>query len=187
MARKRRFNRARLSRAIIADRGAQVCSMEHLWTPWRSKYVSRATPFDQCIFCAALADNDDQKQLLIHRATHNFVILNRFPYSSGHLMIAPNVHVSRLTEIDEQAAQEMMKLARAAETILEETYRPHGVNLGMNIGEAAGAGIAAHIHLHVLPRWTGDANFMTTVGHTRVMPEALEDTYTKLRGRFEGL
>jgi ATP adenylyltransferase len=95
--------------------------------------------------------------------------------------------VSRLTEIDEQAAQEMMKLARAAETILEETYRPHGVNLGMNIGEAAGAGIAAHIHLHVLPRWTGDANFMTTVGHTRVMPEALEDTYTKLRGRFESL
>jgi ATP adenylyltransferase len=146
--------------------------------------VSKSSGSDACIFCAALRDNQDEKHLLIHRAAHNFVILNRYPYSSGHLMIAPDVHVSRLTEISDEAAREMMDLARQAENALEEVYRPHGINLGMNIGEPAGAGIAAHIHLHVLPRWTGDANFMTTVGNTRVMPEALEDTYAKLKGRF---
>jgi ATP adenylyltransferase len=161
--------------------------MDHLWTPWRSKYVSKETPPGQCIFCAALASENDDEHLLLHRAEYNFVILNRFPYSSGHLMVAPNVHVSRLTEIEEGAAQEMMRLARAAESILEDVYRPQGINFGMNIGEAAGAGIASHIHLHVLPRWTGDANFMTTVGHVRVMPESLEDTFGKLRGRFNGI
>lgn len=136
------------------------------------------------MFCAALASSDDEQNFVIHRAAYNFVMLNRFPYSSGHLMIAPNIHVSRLTAIDTAAAEEMMHLARMSESILEQVYRPHGINLGMNLGEAAGAGIAAHIHLHVLPRWTGDANFMTTVGHTRVIPESLEDTYRKLRGRF---
>ncbi len=99
-------------------------------------------------------------------------------------MIAPNVHVSRLSDISEDAAQEMMRLARSSEAILEKVYKPQGINLGMNLGEAAGAGIAAHIHLHVLPRWNGDANFMTVVGHTRVIPESLSDTYRKLRGRF---
>jgi ATP adenylyltransferase len=160
--------------------------MEHLWTPWRSKYVTKGVAPGQCIFCNALASTSDEEHLLVHRAEYNFVILNRFPYSSGHLMVAPNIHVSRLTEIDEAAAQEMMRLARAAETILEDVYRPHGINFGMNIGEAAGAGIASHIHLHILPRWTGDANFMTTVGHVRVMPESLEETFSKLRGRFNG-
>src|SRR4051794_10749327 len=118
--------------------------MEHLWTPWRSKYVSKGVPPGQCIFCNALASASDEDHLLVYRAEYNFVILNRFPYSSGHLMVAPNIHVSRLTEIDEPAAQEMMRLARAAETILEDVYRPHGINFGMNIGEAAGAGIASH-------------------------------------------
>jgi ATP adenylyltransferase len=160
--------------------------MEHLWTPWRSTYVSNKPPGGQCVFCAALAGDDDEKALLLHRAKHNFVILNRYPYSSGHLMIAPNIHVSRLTDISEEAAQEMMKLARASETILDDAYRPQGINLGMNLGEAAGAGIAAHIHLHVLPRWNGDANFMSVVANTRVIPESLTDTYNKLRPRFAG-
>jgi ATP adenylyltransferase len=110
--------------------------------------------------------------------------LNRFPYSSGHLMIAPNVHASRLNRIDQAAADEMMHLARASESILEDVYRPDGINLGMNLGEAAGAGIAGHIHLHVLPRWVGDASFMTVVGSTRVMPESLENSYAKLKDRF---
>jgi ATP adenylyltransferase len=161
--------------------------MEHLWTPWRSIYVSKKPDRDFCVFCDALASSNDEQNLLLYRATYNFVILNRFPYSSGHVMIAPNVHVSRLTAIDAAAAEEMMHLARMCETILDDVYRPQGINLGMNMGEAAGAGIAAHIHLHILPRWTGDANFMTTVGHTRVIPESLEDTFHKLHGRFAGL
>jgi ATP adenylyltransferase len=161
--------------------------MEHLWTPWRSTYVTRKPPAGQCIFCAALASPNDDENFVLHRAIHNFVILNRYPYSSGHLMIAPNVHVSRLIDVTEDSAQEMMRLARLSETILEETYTPQGINLGMNIGEAAGAGIAAHIHLHVLPRWRGDANFMTVVGDTRVMPESLDETYRKLRLQFAGL
>jgi ATP adenylyltransferase len=160
--------------------------MEHLWTPWRSNYVSKKSEPDFCVFCDALASSNDEQNLLLHRATYNFIILNRFPYSSGHLMIAPNIHVSRLTAIGDAAAEEMMHLARMSESILEEVYRPHGINLGMNMGEAAGAGIAAHIHLHVLPRWTGDANFMTTVANTRVIPESLEDTFRKLHGRFAG-
>jgi ATP adenylyltransferase len=102
-------------------------------------------------------------------------------------MIAPNIHVSRLTDISDEAAQEMMRLARASETILEDVYRPQGINLGMNLGEAAGAGIAAHIHLHVLPRWNGDANFMSVVANTRVIPESLTETYSKLHPRFAGL
>jgi ATP adenylyltransferase len=135
--------------------------MEHLWTPWRSIYVSKKPDRDFCVFCDALASSNDEQNLLLYRATYNFVILNRFPYSSGHLMIAPNVHVSRLTAIDAAAAEEMMHLARMCETILDDVYRPQGINLGMNMGEAAGAGIAAHIHLHILPRWTGDANFIS--------------------------
>ena len=160
---------------------------DHLWTPWRSTYVSRKEPASGCVFCNALTEDDDREHLLLYRAAHNFILLNRFPYSSGHLMIAPNVHVSKLTAVSPEAAAEMMELARISESILEEVYRPHGVNLGMNIGEAAGAGIAAHIHLHILPRWTGDANFMSTVGNTRVMPEELEDTYRKLAGPFSAL
>jgi ATP adenylyltransferase len=158
--------------------------MEHLWTPWRSTYVTKKPPPGECIFCAALADTRDEENLLLHRGEHNFIILNRFPYSSGHLMIAPNVHVSRLRDLEDGASQEMMRFTRASEEILEDVYSPQGVNLGMNIGEAAGAGIASHIHLHVLPRWTGDANFMTVVGYTRVMPESLTESYKKLQPRF---
>jgi ATP adenylyltransferase len=158
--------------------------MEHLWTPWRSTYVTRNSSPAECIFCAALAESSDEKNLLLYRAKYNFVILNRYPYSSGHLMIAPNIHVSRLTEIGDADASEMMQLAREAEAILEEVYQPHGINLGMNLGEAAGAGIASHIHLHILPRWIGDSNFMTVVGDTRVIPEALTETYQRLRNRF---
>ena len=163
--------------------------MEHLWTPWRSKYVSKdKAPAGQCVFCLALATPANDKQnFVLHRAQHNYLLLNRYPYSSGHLMIAPNVHVSRLTDITDEAAQELMRLARAAERILEDVYRPQGINLGMNLGEAAGAGIAAHIHLHLLPRWIGDANFMSVVGHTRVMPESLEDSYRKLKEPFAAL
>jgi ATP adenylyltransferase len=159
--------------------------MEHLWAPWRSTYVAGTdrSRDGQCIFCLA-AQKPDEENYVVHRAERNFIILNLFPYTSGHLMIAPFAHVSRLGEMEEPARIEMMDLACQCERVLGSVYRPDGLNLGMNLGEAAGAGIAGHLHLHVLPRWAGDANFMTTVGETRVMPESLEQTYAKLRKAF---
>jgi len=159
--------------------------MDHLWAPWRSTYMKSKGDRSKCIFCDAVAARDDQATLVIHRARYNFVILNRYPYTSGHLMVAPYEHVSRLQQVAEDTVDEMMRLARASERILEEVYRPQGLNLGMNLGEAAGAGIEQHIHLHVLPRWMGDANFMTSVGETRVLPEELTKTFSKLETAFK--
>ena len=158
--------------------------MEHLWTPWRSTYMHERKKMDGCLFCEAAASSRDEENLVVHRAELNFVILNRYPYTSGHIMIAPYAHVSRLAHTSEAAADEMMQLTRRAEQILEGAYHPDGLNLGMNLGEAAGAGIEHHIHMHVLPRWKGDANFMTSVGDTRIIPEALSETYAKLRAGF---
>ena len=154
--------------------------MDYLWSPWRYRYISTAGNADSCIFCSAPAENNDRETLIVHRARHCFVILNRYPYTSGHLMVVPYVHVATLAELDEAAAIEMALLARRAEGILRRIYHAEGLNIGMNIGHPAGAGIAGHIHTHVLPRWTGDANFMTTVGETRVLPEDLADTWEKL-------
>jgi ATP adenylyltransferase len=130
------------------------------------------------------AANRDEQGLIVFRGDHNFVVLNRFPYTSGHLMVVPYRHVADLSELDDTGATELMALTRAAERHLRATYRPDGLNLGMNIGESAGAGIAGHIHMHVLPRWTGDANFMTTVGQTRVLPEELDVTWRRLKEAF---
>lgn len=126
----------------------------------------------------------DEESLIVHRADHNFVVLNRFPYTSGHLMIVPYRHAPDLAGITEEAAAELMRLTRAAEGHLRRLYHPDGLNLGMNIGESAGAGVAGHIHMHVLPRWTGDANFMTTVAQTRVLPEELAVTWRRLKEAF---
>lgn len=123
----------------------------------------------------------DQENLILHRADHNYVLLNLYPYTNGHLMIAPYAHVATLEELAAEAAAEMMRLAQRADALLRERYRAPGINLGMNIGACAGAGVAGHIHMHVLPRWPGDANFMTTVGETRVLPEDLNDSWEKLR------
>jgi ATP adenylyltransferase len=132
------------------------------------------------------AANRDEEFLIVFRGSHNFVVLNRFPYTSGHLMVVPYRHVSDLSGLDDAGASELMALTRASERHLRATYRPDGLNLGMNIGESAGAGIAGHIHMHVLPRWTGDANFMTTVGQTRVLPEELDVTWRRLKEAFGG-
>ena len=130
------------------------------------------------------AEDRDEERLIVHRGEHNFVVLNRFPYTSGHVMVVPYRHVPDLSGLDEPAASELMALTRASERHLRAVYRPDGLNLGMNIGESAGAGIAGHIHMHVLPRWAGDANFMTTVGQTRVLPEDLNVTWRRLREAF---
>jgi len=158
--------------------------MDRIWSPWRYRYVSTAQPDDECIFCAKSAASHDSENYIVHRGERNFVILNLFPYTSGHLMVAPYEHVASLEDADERTAIEMMLLARRSVAHLRAIYKPRGLNLGMNIGECAGAGIAGHIHMHVVPRWPGDANFMSVVGETRVMPEDITETYRKLKEAF---
>jgi ATP adenylyltransferase len=155
--------------------------MDRLWSPWRYQYISQAASNETCIFCEKARQDCDAENFILYRGLHNFALLNLFPYTSGHLMIAPYQHVGFLSELAPEVAAEMMRLAQRAELLLRERYRAHGINLGMNLGAAAGAGVAGHVHLHVLPRWTGDANFMTTVGETRVLPEELPVTWAKLR------
>lgn len=157
--------------------------MDYLWSPWRLPYLTAHKP-EGCIFCHMANAHQDEEALIVHRAEHNFVVLNRFPYTSGHLMIVPYHHAADLAGISEEAAAEMMALTRTAERHLRWLYHPDGLNLGMNIGESAGAGIAGHIHMHVLPRWTGDANFMTTVAQTRILPEELPATWKRLKEAF---
>ncbi len=159
--------------------------MTHLWTPWRSKYITEKKDQSRCIFCDAAAASEDVRTLVVYRGEFTFVILNRYPYTSGHIMIAPYAHVSRLAETSEAVTQEIMRLVRRSEAVLQEIYNPQGLNLGMNLGEAAGAGIEQHIHMHMLPRWNGDANFMTSIGCTRIIPETLEKTYVKLLSAFK--
>lgn len=169
--------------------------MDRLWTPWRYQYISGAASSsgaekatadsDSCVFCALRRDEAcDERNYVLHRAQHNFIVLNLYPYTSGHLLIIPYEHLSELDALSKQASDELMDLAKRAQTILREAYRPDGFNLGMNLGRSAGAGVAEHIHLHILPRWNGDGNFMTTVGETRVIPEDLQTTCEKLRGQF---
>lgn len=158
--------------------------MTYLWTPWRSTYMQEKRDKSRCIFCDAAISSADEQNLVVYRGELSFVMLNRFPYTSGHLMIAPYSHAPRLAHTSAATADEIMNIARQAEHIIDSIYHPDGLNLGMNLGDAAGAGIEQHIHMHVLPRWTGDANFMTTVGNTRVIPESLEDTYAKLKNAF---
>ena len=158
--------------------------MDYLWTPWRYRYVAQAGQDDACIFCAALAANDDTGRMIVHRAQHTFIILNLYPYTTGHSMIVPYRHVPDLAGCDGPTLAEMMQLAQRMQLALGRIYKPEGLNLGMNLGRCAGAGVTGHVHLHVLPRWTGDSSFMTTVGETRLHPEDLSETYRKLRAEL---
>jgi ATP adenylyltransferase len=168
--------------------------MDFLFTPWRYAYITTANDPATCLFCGLIqpkndqtkADEtkDDEKSLVVHRAKNCFVMLNAFPYTSGHVMIVPYEHVDELIKLSQPAAQEMMELTQRMEGILRELYRPDGINLGMNLGKAAGAGVAGHIHMHILPRWFGDVNFMSAVGETRVLPEDLPSTYKRIRAKF---
>ncbi|HKV24602.1 MAG TPA: HIT domain-containing protein [Candidatus Acidoferrum sp.] len=157
--------------------------MDYLWTPWRYQYMAQVTGGKQpdCIFCDALARNNDDETLIAFRGSKTFVILNRFPYTSGHVMLVPYAHVAELSLCEPAALAEMMQLAQRVEKIFRENYKPDGLNLGMNLGRAAGAGVAGHLHLHVLPRWFGDSNFMTVAAETRVHPEDLHVTYSRLK------
>jgi ATP adenylyltransferase len=156
--------------------------MDYLWTPWRYQYMAQAAAGQQpeCIFCDAVKRNQDPETLIVHRAKKSFIILNRFPYTSGHVMIVPYAHVAELKLCEPGTLAEMMALAQRVEKIFSASYKPDGMNLGMNLGRAAGAGVAGHLHLHMLPRWIGDSNFMTVTGETRVHPEELKSTYERL-------
>jgi ATP adenylyltransferase len=161
--------------------------MDILWTPWRFNYVSDGVKREGCIFCEKIAADPklDAENLILHRGKRNFVVLNLYPYTTAHAMIAPYAHQARLAGLDAETLGEMMQLAQKLETILEQTYHPDGFNVGMNLGRSAGAGVADHVHLHFLPRWTGDSSFMTTIGETRVQPEELATTYQKLAAFFK--
>jgi ATP adenylyltransferase len=154
--------------------------MDYLWTPWRYRYVADTSKDERCIFCDALAANDDARTLILLRGEKNFVILNRYPYTSGHVMVVPYAHVADFASAEPDTLSEMMRMAQRVQMALGKTYRPHGYNLGMNLGSAAGAGVTGHLHLHILPRWAGDANFMTVVGETRVEPEDLATTFERM-------
>jgi len=154
--------------------------MDYLWTPWRYTYISTSTKSDRCIFCEAIAAGDDARALIVLRGASNFVILNRYPYTSGHVMIVPYAHEASLSGCPPETLDEMMALAQRLERTLAMLYHPDGYNIGMNLGRSAGAGVVGHLHLHVLPRWNGDSNFMTTIGETRVQPEELSTTYERL-------
>jgi ATP adenylyltransferase len=160
--------------------------MDRLWAPWRLAYVTAApAPSTDCIFCDALTSAD--AELTVFRGRHAFVILNLYPYNNGHLMVVPNRHLNALVLLTQDEQQEMMSLTRLSEMALTEAYRPQGLNVGINLGRAAGAGIENHLHIHVVPRWQGDTNFMTAVGETRVLPEDLRQTASNLRPVFERL
>jgi len=163
--------------------------VETLFAPWRLEYVSTADERNrsECIFCDAFASAEDRATLTLRRDQQSFSLLNLYPYTTGHAMVAPIQHCSDLSEIDEATLTEMMRTAQDLMVAMREIYKPHGFNVGFNVGEAAGAGIEEHLHLHVVPRWRGDNNMMTVVGGTRVIPEDLSRTFERMTAALQGV
>ena len=160
--------------------------MEQLWSPWRLAYITGKASPEGCVFCHALSD-PAAEPLIVFRGRACFVILNLFPYNNGHLMVIPNRHIPSLGAATPEERTELIELTAIAEAALTEVYQPQGLNMGINLGKPAGAGILDHLHLHIVPRWNGDTNFMTVIGRTRVLPEELPDSGAKLRPVFERL
>lgn len=158
--------------------------MNYIWSPWRMDYIMNHEPSADCVFCKAPLEQDNPNNLIVFRGQAAFVILNRYPYTSGHLMIVPYAHVSSIEDLPGEVTAEMMALAAFAVHVLREVYHAQGFNIGINMGEVAGAGIANHVHMHVVPRWSGDTNFMTAISETRVLPESLEDTYARIQEQW---
>jgi ATP adenylyltransferase len=156
---------------------------ERLWAPWRLEYI-RGPKDDECIFCRAAESDDDEKNYVVHRGEHSFVILNAFPYNNGHVMVAPYVHEPTIEPLDDATLLEMTQLVKRSMAALRDVYKPEGFNIGINQGGAAGAGIKEHVHQHVVPRWGGDTNFMPVIGNVRVLPQALSDSWKELRSVF---
>ncbi|MGD8394555.1 MAG: HIT domain-containing protein [Candidatus Eiseniibacteriota bacterium] len=161
--------------------------MDRLWAGWRMRYIEGHDPESECLFCACASTGDDREALVLERGRRCYVMMNRYPYTSGHVMVVPSRHVARLAELDAEERDELMALLARAERALAEAYRAQGFNMGVNLGMAAGAGIPQHLHAHLVPRWSGDTNFMSAVAETRVLPEALDRTYERLRAAFAAL
>ncbi len=160
--------------------------MERMWSPWRSEYVSTADDDDEgCFLCSHLESSDDETNGVLWRAERVFVVLNAYPYNAGHVMVAPRRHVGEIAEVGREELHDLIDTSQRAVTLLTEALHPQGFNLGMNLGKIAGAGVPGHVHVHVVPRWGGDTNFMPVVGDTKVLPEMLADTHAKLRPLFE--
>lgn len=163
------------------------CAMHTLWSPWRMKYIMEPKKDQGCLFCNALQQPDNLENLILLRRKLAFVMLNRYPYNNGHMMVVPVNHQASICDLTDEARAEMMHLLAEAERVLQEVYHPSGFNVGANIGSAAGAGVPGHVHFHILPRWAGDTNFMSTVGETRVLPEELDQTYQRLQATWRQL
>jgi ATP adenylyltransferase len=159
--------------------------MERMFAGWRMSYVKRAAKTRGCLFCRLKRAGDDRKRGILTRRKHAFLVLNSFPYNSGHVMVAVNRHVGTIEGLDQDERREMWDLCALAERILGDVYRPEGMNLGINLGRAAGAGVDGHLHVHLVPRWIGDTNFMVTAGDTKVLPESLDDTWRRLTGAMK--
>jgi len=159
--------------------------MDYLWTPWRYAYVTAGDKSNGCIFCELPRLGDDVNARIVHRGQLCYIVLNTFPYTPGHVMVVPFAHLDELRKLPADAAHEMMDLSQKMERALRQLYSPDGINLGMNIGKAAGAGVAGHIHMHVLPRWVADANFVSVVGETRILPETLDITYDRIKAALQ--
>lgn len=159
--------------------------MDHLWSPWRYQYISKPSVSIECIFCELAKLPADISRFILFRGQFNYVVLNIYPYTSGHLLVIPYTHLALLKDLDTESSNEMMDLTKQCQAALEAEYRSNGFNLGMNLGQAAGAGVAAHLHMHILPRWFGDINFTTAIGETRILPETLETTYQRLSPYFQ--
>lgn len=155
--------------------------MEYLWSPWRMKYILNKENEPYCVFCKAAENDQDEQYLILFRGKYSFVMLNRYPYTSGHLMVLPYEHQPSYENLNAETRAEMMELINQATAVIRSAYNPQGLNVGANIGEAAGAGIAPHLHFHIVPRWQGDSNFMAVTGNTRVVPEELSTSYQRLR------
>lgn len=162
--------------------------MKRLWAPWRMEYILEAQESEGgCIFCEKPKENDDEKNLILHRSQRCFVILNKYPYNNGHLMIVPYVHESDFTKISTEIAIDMHLMIRQSILTMQNTIKPHGLNIGINLGRTAGAGIDEHMHYHIVPRWNGDTNFMPVISETKVVSEALHETWEKLSSEFKKL
>lgn len=159
--------------------------MKFIWSPWRMEYIQSDKKLEGCVFCIEMARPDGPENLIVYRGNRVFMILNRFPYTSGHVMVVPFQHTSTLMDLDKDTQTELMQITNWSIQVLEEIYKPQGFNVGINIGEAAGAGITDHIHMHIVPRWSGDTNFMSSLGSTRVLPETLEETYRRIREAWD--
>ncbi len=158
--------------------------MKRIWSPWRMKYIKENSSQSECPFCKAISGADDRENLVVFRGENAFVMLNRYPYTTGHILVLPYIHQEKMSEFDPKTRSEMMELVNQAGQVLELVYKPQGMNVGLNLGTAAGAGIPKHLHWHIVPRWMGDTNYMTTVGSVRVLPESLDDTYQKIQSSW---